>query len=188
MTLALKEWPATIQALDQGETILLIRKGGIHDKNAKFSLPVQQGFLFPAFEHQNIRALKSQSVAPLKTVNAGDIVTIQNWVEFTDSIEIHTPEVIEALSPHHIWTNAFIQQRYHWKPQRPLCCLLCRTYRLTDPIEISYQSHYGGCRSWFEIDDEIQFTPCTPVLSESDFMAKSKTIHTILQEKNNYIE
>jgi len=38
-THALKEWAVAVDALEQGKTIMLLRKGGIHEQGGRFSCP-----------------------------------------------------------------------------------------------------------------------------------------------------
>ncbi|MEM9138177.1 MAG: DUF1802 family protein [Cyanobacteria bacterium P01_F01_bin.42] len=178
MKFALKEWPAAISALDQGQMIFLLRKGGIHERS--FTLPQQQALLFPSFEHQNPEFLKLKSAATPRSYRLGERLLVQNWVEFIGSVEINTPDVFPALEPHQIWTQQFLQQRYEWKPERPLFCLLCRVYRLDNPVEIAYQQRYGGCRSWIELDDDIDINPKISVLSESVLEEKVRCIQTLI--------
>lgn len=182
MALALKEWPAAIHALNTGEIILLFRKGGIREKSFEHVYPKHQAFLFPSFEHQQSSALKSTSTDVSQAYNSGTPIHLQNWVEFYDCIEVTNDKIIPALGSYHIWTDDYLHQRYQWKPERPLFCIFCRTYRLNCPVTIPYDHQYGGCRSWIELKREISFYPCASVLSDSDFEQQAKAIQKILNQ------
>ncbi|MGC1218532.1 MAG: DUF1802 family protein, partial [Phormidesmis sp.] len=58
ITAALKEWSVAVDALAAGETILLLRKGGIKEDNGQFSAQADRAMLFPTFEHQRRDLLK----------------------------------------------------------------------------------------------------------------------------------
>jgi len=51
-THALKEWAAAVDALEQGKTIMLLRKGGIHEQGGRFKVAQNQILLYPTHEHQ----------------------------------------------------------------------------------------------------------------------------------------
>jgi len=50
-THALKEWAVAVDALEQGKTIMLLRKGGIHEQGGRF-VAQNQILLYPTHEHQ----------------------------------------------------------------------------------------------------------------------------------------
>ena len=45
--IALKEWAVTVQALAQGQQILLLRKGGIHESSQDFRVIHPEFLLYP---------------------------------------------------------------------------------------------------------------------------------------------
>ena len=71
LTTALKEWSVAIDALAQGKTILLLRKGGIKESQGKFSAEANQAVLLPTFEHQKPELLKPQYRDAVKPVEQG---------------------------------------------------------------------------------------------------------------------
>src|SRR5947208_14816854 len=52
MPIALKEWAVTVRALAEGEQLLTLRKGGIHEANRHFEIEHDRFFLYPTFDHQ----------------------------------------------------------------------------------------------------------------------------------------
>jgi len=46
-THALKEWAVAVDALEQGKTIMLLRKGGIHEQGGRFKVAHNQILLYP---------------------------------------------------------------------------------------------------------------------------------------------
>jgi hypothetical protein len=49
---ALKEWAVAVNALESGKTIMLPRKGGIHEQSGRFQVAHEQILLYPTYEHQ----------------------------------------------------------------------------------------------------------------------------------------
>jgi hypothetical protein len=55
---ALKEWAVAVEALERGETALVIRKGGIREK--AFAVAKRRFLLLPGYEHQRPELLKPE--------------------------------------------------------------------------------------------------------------------------------
>ena len=76
---ALKEWATVVNALENGDQTVLLRKGGILEDSSGFIVESEKFFLFPTFEHQETRHLKPQFHKHLATsrcteVGATDVV------------------------------------------------------------------------------------------------------------------
>ena len=57
---ALKEWATVVNALENGDQTVLLRKGGILEDSSGFVVESEKFFLFPTFEHQETKHLKPQ--------------------------------------------------------------------------------------------------------------------------------
>jgi hypothetical protein len=182
---ALKEWSVAINALESGKTIMLLRKGGIHEKNGRFQVAHEQVLLYPTFEHQQPFLLKSEYAGLVCTVTPGwhpETVRIGSWAVITDILLISEESTVNALLPFHIWNEHFISDRLKWKPRQPLYVLLLRTYKLPEAQEIPYLSQYGGCKSWIDLAQPINIQGATPVLSDSDYLEIVKEIRAIIDD------
>jgi hypothetical protein len=171
LTQALKEWQIAVEALTQGELILLLRKGGIREQGGRFQIPHQRVLLYPTYEHQKPELLKSNYAAKVQPVATGwhpETVTLQAWAEITHSLPVTVAAQIAALNPLHIWNDAFVRDRLQWQPTQPLTVLLLRVFRLAQPQIIPYRAAYGGCRSWIELQHSIELNG-TAVLSEAAY-------------------
>ena len=167
---------------------MLIRKGGIHDKDQPFALPCSKAVLFPSFEHQKNDLLKIKPVTSNPSYDEGDRVEIQYWVDFTECLVLEASKVSTAFHQEHIWTEEFVTQKFKWKPERPVFCILCRTYRLPEYSATIYQKKYGGCRSFIELSEAFHFDQSQPVLSDSDYIRKSQSIRSHIVGNKAYIE
>jgi len=164
---ALKEWAVAIAALGSGDTIVLLRKGGIRER--EFLVRDRRVLLYPtqfhqAQFHQTGGALKAAYVDRAGDLNglgsaAGDGLAIAYWAQITHCLT-PAPERLEALLPFHIWTEAFVRQRLAWKPERPLQVLCLRTYKLLEPLTVPERPQ--GCRSWFEVESPNDQTTTLP--------------------------
>lgn len=179
---ALKEWAVAVAALAQGDTILLLRKGGIHERG--FRLETPQFWLYPTYEHQKPNWLKPVYASQVIPVEPGwhpDQVQISAWASVTHTFQIDHSAEIAALFPFHVWTDSFVTERLNWMPQRPLTAVCLRVYRLTQPQTIPYRSEYGGCKSWIHLTGTTS-AEANPVLSETDYQNRISDIEAALQQ------
>lgn len=183
---ALKEWNVAVQALEQGQTILLVRKGGIREAGGKFTLDHQQILLYPTFEHQKPELLKPEYVDQVTTVPSGwhpETIQISSFAEITDMISLETSQaesLILKLLPLQIWNEKFWRDRISYKPHKPLHLLLLKTYKLPQVYEIPYHPSYGGCRSWIDLEKNISLSNLSPVLSSEKYHRIRSEILSIL--------
>ena len=178
--IALKEWAITCQALAQGEQILLLRKGGIHESGKDFRVVHPEFLLYPTYEHQREDLLKPTSQPALGRLLADtpkfDSITFSHWARAEEIIEVEAQEKVEDLSPYHIWTDAYAQSRLRWKPMLPLSILLLRVYRLEQAITVPYLKEYGGCTSWVDLMPRINLGQLEPALDDAEFQRQVEAI------------
>jgi hypothetical protein len=171
-THALKEWAVAVDALEQGKTIVLLRKGGIHEQNGRFKVAHDRTLLYPTYEHQQPLLLKpdyASQVAPVASGWHPETVRVGSWAEITNILPVSEQLVVEALLPFHIWNEQFISDRLKWKPRQPLYILLLRVYKLTTAQIIPYRSEYGGCKSWIDLVEPISLADTVPVLNDAAY-------------------
>ncbi|UBF24880.1 DUF1802 family protein [Kovacikia minuta CCNUW1] len=157
---ALKEWKVAVDALEQGEMILLLRKGGIREVSGNFALAHDQALLYPTFEHQKPHLLKekyARQVAPVEPGWHPESVRIGAWAVITHTMQVSEPACVDSLLPFHIWNREFMIERLKWKPRQPLTLLLLRVYRLASPHMLAYDPGYGGCKSWISLNAGDRF-------------------------------
>ncbi len=171
--IALKEWAVTVESLAQGQQILLLRKGGIHEEGKDFKVIHPEFLLYPTYEHQREDLLKPQHQPALKRLLTesprGETIAFTHWATTVEIIEVSDQEKVDDLSSHHIWTDEYAQSRLRWKPMLPLSIMLLRIYRLEQPVTVPYIPEYGGCTSWVEIIPKVNLGNLKPVLSDEEF-------------------
>lgn len=182
-TRALKEWNVAVNALESGQTIMLLRKGGIREQAGHFNVPDKQVLLYPTFEHQQPDLLKPDFAPQVKTVESGwhpQTVRIGSWAQITDILLVAWEPAIAAVFPYHIWHEKFVGDRLNWKKSQPIYILLLRTYLLATPLEIPYIAEYGGCRSWIDLAEAVSLEGSVPVLSETKYIKLSMEIRNAI--------
>jgi hypothetical protein len=185
---ALKEWAVAVDALMAGETIVLLRKGGIREAEGRFSVEQRQVWLYPTYEHQKPELLKLPYGQQVQSVDPGwhsADVPIQGWADITHIFQISEAAAMSALLPFHIWNERFAVERFNWKPKHPLYVLLLRVYKLAIARSIPYRPAYGGCKSWLELDVDWQeaMATCTPVLTDDDYQQRLQQVQQAVFQK-----
>ena len=182
---ALKEWSVAVDALADGATMLLLRKGGIKESGGSFSAQADQVVLFPTFEHQKSELLKPQYQSTVRPVEQGwhpQTITLKAWAEITNIFLTHDAEKVAALSDFHIWQPNLAEARLKWKANQPLYVLALRTYRLTEAMVVNWDDAYGGCRSWITLVNDVVVEPSDELaaIATSDYQSKVSAIEQLL--------
>ncbi|MBE9108505.1 DUF1802 family protein [Nodosilinea sp. LEGE 07298] len=167
----LKEWQVAVTALLQGETILLLRKGGIREAKGQFSLAARQVLLLPTVEHQKAALLKDefQELAQEDGIPDADPVRFDGWATITHALPLTAETDLAPLLPYLVWNQQFVAERLSWQPDRPLYALLLRAYRFQNALMLPRHRGYSGCRSWVEIGESVPVENSTTALAEADY-------------------
>ncbi len=181
--IGLKEWSVTIDALSEGQQIILLRKGGIREDGRHFKIEHRGFFLYPGHFHEGSALLKPQHQHLLNgkdPADFDDMVTLSVYAEITDVIEISDEASVRALDRFHIWSEDYAVKRANWKPRHPLNVILLRCHRLQQPQALMVMPEYGGCKSWVQFVEEYPVGVTTPALTQRRFDALSAEIKDAL--------
>jgi hypothetical protein len=183
---ALKEWAVAQRALDQGQQVVLLRKGGIREPGKEFRVLHPEFLLYPTFEHQRKDLIKSgwqQALA--RTVGEApgpDRVTLTHFAQVFRVFEVTDQAAVELLDLYHIWTPDYAQKRLHWKPRKPLAVMAVRVYRLEQPQTLPVLPEYIGCTSWVALAHGVPLGRLTPVLPDSVFLDRVEQVRRALAQ------
>ena len=171
--MALKEWAITCEAIGQGEQILLLRKGGIHEEGKDFRVIHREFLLYPTYEHQKADLLAEEHRPALQALldqpRDDQKITFTHFARAEEVLEIEDQSKVDDLAPHYIWTTDYAQSRLRWKPMLPLSVMLLRAYRLETPVTVPWIPEYSGCTSWVEVLTDVPLGQLEPVLSDGEF-------------------
>ena len=183
-SLALKEWAVAVKALSKGEQVLILRKGGIHRADKEFRVVHPEFLLYPTYEHQRRELVQTTSHLDLEHTlienENPELIEFSHWCKVTDKFEVSEQDVLDNIAPYHIWTPDYASKRLHWRPKQPLTIALLRMYLMEHPQSLSVLDEYGGCKSWVELEQEIQLGEMTPVLSDEEYEAQANVIRQAL--------
>lgn len=172
---ALKEWAVVVEALGQGQQILLIRKGGIRDPQGAFHLEHREFFLYPTLEHQNEEAVRPEFQQRYKGSLSGAKEAREVQLKIYGGVsyvgQIRDPKQLEGLERYHIWTPEFFEKRLQYRPVAPTVVVVLRAYRLPKIIPHPVQPEYIGCKSWVELSESLPVEGAQPVMDNQRFRA-----------------
>ncbi len=178
---SLKEWATVVKALENGDQSVLLRKGGILETDSGFKVESKKFFLFPTFEHQELAYIKPQFQDFLKEVKNNHpkkgFNKISSYAEVMVDLEISSEDKIKALSPFHIWSDSYINERQNWMPEKPMSVVFLKVYKIPE-IEIPLKSEYHGCKSWIDINADAE--DGESVLSDSEINLRLKKFRDVV--------
>ena len=162
---ALKEWASVIDALDRGDQVVLIRKGGLADPH--FGIEADRFYLFPTNYHD---------------AGGGEPthVPITHWAEVVRAWQVRDIETLYRLEPLVAIDRVTLDTRYKFRPDQAINVLAVRTWRLAKPVKVAMREAYAGCRSWVSLDEEIDIDGSVPALSEAALQAKIDSVDALL--------
>jgi len=175
---AFKEWAVIVRALLEGEQIIDVRKGGLHEDGRHFGLQARRVWLYPTAEHQRPELVKAayRHTIELSTASpVGEPVRIEGWADVAGVATVADPEQLAGIDSKTIWTHEYAESRLKWKRRDPLWVLALRTYRLAEAITVPWRDEYGGCTSWVDLTDlpdDPAALPSEPALSDVAFKAR----------------
>jgi hypothetical protein len=168
---ALKEWAVADEALATGQVALLIRKGGIHERQGEFGVEHRDFWIFPTGWHQNPEDL-AEHLHPLLDALAPPprgMVPFRVYAVVDDVFRIESAYVLDRLEGMHPLSPPAAHYRFNYRDRPFVHALIVRAYRLHEPAMLPDVHRYKGCVSWVELDEELPTAALRPVLSDEDF-------------------
>ncbi len=180
---ALKEWAVTIAALEAGDQVLIVRKGGIGEK--RFELPHPRFYLFPTFEHQRPELVKpawrERFAGPLAERTEPARLPLPAYAELHSAHPIADAEALDAIDPLHILSPDYAAERLRWRRIHPLWAAVLRVWRVPDPPVLEVGPEHGGCVSWVELPEAIGAPEgAVPALSDEAFARAAADVESAL--------
>jgi hypothetical protein len=162
---ALKEWASVIDALDRGEQVVLIRKGGLADPH--FGLEADRFYLFPTNYHD---------------AGGGEPthVPVTHWAEVVRTWQVRDLDTLFRLEPQVAMDRATLETRYKFRPDQAINVIAVRAWRLPRRVNVKMTEAYAGCRSWVSVDEEIDVDGSVPALDDAQLQAKIESIDALL--------
>jgi hypothetical protein len=183
--IAFKEWAVVVDALGQGEQVLILRKGGIREQRGEFHVDHREFWLFPTQFHEAERSIIPSKRPRLRDIAAAapkDAIDIEYYAVADSVIQITVPEVLNRLQGRHIWSEQILRERFQFGREPGLHALLTRVYRRPAPERSAMRESYGGCKSWVELERALSTEGLTPVLPDVVYSAQREEILEMLAD------
>ena len=182
---AFKEWAVVVDALGRGEQILILRKGGISEGRGGFQVQHPRFLLFPTLFHQQRESVLPQAQARFDVISPqlsnAERLRIEFFANVIEWRKLETLADAQRLRGQHIWRDEVIAERFEWGRDKNIFALAVRVFRLPQEMDLEMRPSYGGCKSWIELEDDIDVRGATPVLSEVAFAEKLRVFAEALQ-------
>jgi hypothetical protein len=173
-SIGLKEWAAVCLALKQGKQSLLLRKGGIQEKGNQFQIDHPEFWLVPTRFHQSSEEIIPEEhdlleICSEQKPKEGEIVLS----EYAVVEEVHFIQDVDKLSrvkEFCIVSEETLANRFYYRSPG-IYAIIIRTYQLENPIMISDEPSYEGCKSWIEFPEAFVGTKMKPVLDDDSYLS-----------------
>ncbi|MDB5044138.1 MAG: hypothetical protein JWQ08_188 [Deinococcus sp.] len=165
-TPALKEWDTQSQALTQGRTALLIRKGGIMETHDGFEVEHRSFLLYPTFLHQNPAELRPEYAPLLRDDPQPGAIVIPALAEVMGVWKVEEETQARALAELQALTADAISRRFAYRGRPWVHALLLRVRPLSAALVLPETPQMLGCVSWVPLG-EVAVEAGPPVLSET---------------------
>ncbi len=176
MRIAFKEWAIVVDALGRGEQIIILRKGGISEGRGGFKIEQPRFLILPTLFHQQRESVihtaqdRYDEIAP--TFPPADRLRLECFAEVVLAKRLDSLADTKRLAGQHIWREEVISERFDWGKDKAIHALAVRVFRLPRPIEFPMSPAYGGCKSWIELEPDVETADAQAVLSVSAFEKK----------------
>ncbi len=171
MNIAFKEWAIVVEALGQGAQTVVIRKGGIHESGGRFQLEHSEFLLFPTQFHQQREWVTREAQNRFdQTPSPHEVdgnVPIAYAARVIAAAEVHDFGAIKRLRSLHIWSEELLAQRFAWNEEPMVHALFLEVSRLSSPVDLPLKPSYAGCKSWIELETQVETSNSSPVLGPS---------------------
>jgi hypothetical protein len=181
---AFKEWAVICRALAEGRQALVLRKGGIAEKEGEFAVEHTRFWLFPTYLHEKPEAIKPEALPVLQAAEADrpppGKVLLSHFAEVTGVYHVHDLVGALKIDSMHLWSGATVEARFRYRAPG-LFVLPVRVYRVPETFEIPDTAYYAGCKSWVELEKELPTVGAAPVLDDDDFFRVTRMLDLLLQ-------
>lgn len=169
---ALKEWAVLTEAMADGSIIAMVRKGGIREQRAGFSVRHDRFLLYPTFFHEKRAELAERfhgrlDAAHRRRPDAG-LVRIELVCDVVGLWRVNELRLLDAIVEEHGLAPHAVASRFHYRDNPGVQVVALRVSRLAEPVEVADQPRYQGCVSWVALDEAIDTVAARSVLPDAE--------------------
>jgi hypothetical protein len=181
---ALKEWAVLVDAMVRGELIAMVRKGGIREQRAGFSVRHDRFLLYPTFFHEKLNELAPRYGASLEASHArkpdAGTIRIEAVADVLGVWSVTELDALRAIDGEHGMSWSAVESRFHYKNKPGVQVIAVRVSRLAEPVVVPETRRYLGCVSWVALDDAVDVSNASPVLDDTALMMRVARLRNAL--------
>ena len=163
---ALKEWAVLVDAMARGDIIAMVRKGGIREQRAGFSVRHERFVFYPTFFHEKVAELAPRfqnDLAHARRPGEGT-VRIAHVAEVVGLWTVTDLERLRAIEGDHGLAWRAVESRFHYRDRPVVEVVAVRVSALSNAVVVPELRRYQGCVSWVALEEGIDVSGATPVL------------------------
>ena len=181
---ALKEWAVLVDAMSRGDIVAMVRKGGIREQRAGFSVRHERFLLYPTYFHEKRDELASRFVESLDAVDAArppaSVIRLEYVADVAGVWSVLDLPRLEAIEREHGLSWSAVTSRFHYRNKPGVQVVAVRVSRLRQAVVIPETRRYQGCVSWVELDDAVDVDGALPVLTEEALRTRVSRLNAAL--------
>ena len=157
---ALKEWAVLVNAMARGDIIAMVRKGGIREQRAGFTVRHDRFLLYPTYFHENPGHLAQRFHPMLASAHehrpASGMIRIAYMAEVLAVWNVTDASVLPSIAHEHGLAPIAVESRFRYRDKPYVRVIAVRTLALARPVEMPEAPRYAGCVSWLELDLDVE--------------------------------
>ena len=183
---ALKEWKVLCDAFAAGELVAMVRKGGIREQRAGFSVRHDRFLLYPTYFHEKAAELAPRILPRLEASHAtrppDGVVRIEHVARVAAVWRVESLEPLRRIDAAHGLAWGAVESRFAYRGNPVVHVVAVRIATLGVPAELAERRRYQGCVSWVELDEDVDVGGATPVVDDAAFAERLGGLRAALGE------
>jgi hypothetical protein len=181
---ALKEWAVLVDALARGDIVAMVRKGGIREQRAGFSVRHDRFLLYPTWFHEKEAELAPRFRERL-AASHGDrpsegVIRLRYVADVAAVWKVAELQPLRGIAWAHGLDWSAVESRFRYRDRPGVQVIAVRVRSMPQTVEIPEARRYGGCVSWVELDGEVDIAGAAPVLEAGVLAEQLTALRTVL--------
>ena len=111
-------------------------------------------------------------------------ITIRGWAEVFFIARVPNRWAFDLMDDLHLWDKPLIDMRFNYRPDYPLYIIVVRAWKLPQPLKLSLDPQYAGCKSWVPLRDPIGLHGSQLVTPDAELLEIKRRIVTAFHRTN----
>jgi len=181
---ALKEWAVLVDAMARGDIIAMVRKGGIREQRAGFSVRHDRFVLYPTFFHEKVGELAPRFREKLEEAHGmrpdEGTIRITHLADVVGLWTVTELEKLRAIDDAHGLAWSAVESRFHYRDNPVVQVVAVRVSALKESVVVPELRRYQGCVSWVALENPIAVADATPAVDDTTLRARLARIEDAL--------